>query len=643
MKKIIANEYSSLDIPESAARTKTLSFFVLGLGIALCVFGVASLSFSKEINAKSGVFSKKIEKISKQSEQLKTGNLSVVQDMDSEIKIITDEVRSLYGKSTFVASLDIKSFVKTLEGALSQASAILVTNGHAEQLGRLQEKLSEAAPYAQALNARLAITKAQFSSPAIQSFHESSSRFLAYAESSIGFNAVAKIEYDLRNMSYLIKQVRDAMRPQDYAQSQKEIEYIVGSVYQQIPNSKVSLNREDIENIYSVIKNVQGKNSLLLSESDTAVYISYGLIAGSFFIIFMGIMLSSTAVTSSIANINERSKRSLVRYTNLQSAIMEMIASLKAASKGDLTVFSKTDNDESADLADIFNQTLVGFKNFITRMRKVSSQVDDTVRDSRVNAEKYINLASAQNEALAKTIETLKESLDIIQGIDSDTRATTFSTNSALNVIENGSLAIQESAFKMDSIRQNIQSTSKHIKQLGERSQEIGEIVDILGNFSEQVNVLSLNAAIEASRAGEKGKGFKVIAEEISALSDRTEESLKKIALLVENIQSDTRGAINAMELSTSNVVGSAYVTEVAGSSLNSIRAVVDILDSMMLTIANNSASQKHKIESLIDQAHNLSTRNNEIVSGFRSLNDGVLSIKTVTDNISNFSKEFKT
>lgn len=643
-KRIDANELSSLDIPEGASKTKILSFLILGFGIALSVFGIASLSTSKEISAKTSYFSKKINHISEVSESFKGNNYASLDDIENDIRAMSEEVGSLNGKTLLTASLNLNDYTKLLEATLSQSQSILSSNGQMGSMRALQAKMSEISPQAQSLAQRIQSLKPQFSSPTIFSFAESVSRFAAYSESEIGFTSLSKIDYDLRNMAFSLKQIRDQLRPQDYNLIQKDVEYITSYVYSFLPQVKTGyLTKEESDLLYSLLRQIKDKNTVLSSESNQTVYVSYGVLVVSLFIIFIGIVLSSSAVTASIANLNEKSKRSLVRYTGIQDSIKNMESSVKGASEGDLTVFSQTENDETSDLADGFNQLIIKFKNFLIRTRKISTQVDDSVRDARIESEKFISLSKTQNEAIVDTEKFLSEVLEIIKGVDSDTQSSAYSTSSAMNVVEDGTLAIQESALKMDSIRQNIQSTSKHIKQLGERSQEIGEIVDILGSFSEQVNVLSLNAAIEASRAGEKGKGFKVIAEEISALSDRTELSLKKISTLVEAIQSETRGAIKAMELSTNHVVGSAYVTEVAGSSLNSIRTVLDILDSMMSTIANNSSSQKSKIESLILSAHNLKGRNESIIDGFKKLSDNISNIKSVTENISVYSKEFKT
>jgi len=161
-----------------------------------------------------------------------------------------------------------------------------------------------------------------------------------------------------------------------------------------------------------------------------------------------------------------------------------------------------------------------------------------------------------------------------------------------LVVTNQGALAVRNSIAGMDGIREHIQETSKRIKRLGESSQEIGEIVDLISDITEQTNVLALNAAIQAASAGEAGRGFSVVAEEVQRLAERSGEATKQIGALVKTIQSDTQDAVAAMEMSTLGVVEGAKLSEVAGQSLKEIEQVSNELAALISSISVSTQVQ---------------------------------------------------
>jgi twitching motility protein PilJ len=146
--------------------------------------------------------------------------------------------------------------------------------------------------------------------------------------------------------------------------------------------------------------------------------------------------------------------------------------------------------------------------------------------------------------------------------------------NASLEAAQKGSAAVSNSISGMNEIRTQIQETSKRIKRLGESSQEIGEIVELISDITEQTNVLALNAAIQAASAGEAGRGFSVVAEEVQRLAERSGEATKQIAAIVKTIQTDTHDAVAAMEHSTQGVVEGAKLSDAAGQALNEISSV---------------------------------------------------------------------
>jgi twitching motility protein PilJ len=151
----------------------------------------------------------------------------------------------------------------------------------------------------------------------------------------------------------------------------------------------------------------------------------------------------------------------------------------------------------------------------------------------------------------------------------------------------------------MDGIREQIQETSKRIKRLGESSQEIGNIVELIEDIADQTNILALNAAMQAAMAGESGRGFAVVADEVQRLAERSANATKQIDALVKTIQADTNEAVSSMEASTTGVVNGARLAEDAGEALQRIEQVSKEIAGATQTIATQLQAQSQQADSI--------------------------------------------
>jgi twitching motility protein PilJ len=163
-----------------------------------------------------------------------------------------------------------------------------------------------------------------------------------------------------------------------------------------------------------------------------------------------------------------------------------------------------------------------------------------------------------------------------------------------VQIATNGAGVVRQTIAGMDSIRDQIQETSKRIKRLGESSQEIGSIVELINDISEQTNILALNAAIQAASAGEAGRGFAVVADEVQRLAERSSNATKRIESLVQTIQADTNEAVSSMEQTTSEVVAGARLAEDAGTALGEIEKVSADLSNLIEGISASAAQQSY-------------------------------------------------
>ena len=187
-----------------------------------------------------------------------------------------------------------------------------------------------------------------------------------------------------------------------------------------------------------------------------------------------------------------------------------------------------------------------------------------------------------------------------------------------------GGEAVRRTIDGMNTIRETIQDTSKRIKRLGESSQEIGNIVELINDIAEQTNILALNASIQASMAGEAGRGFAVVADEVQRLAERSTNATKQIEVLVRTIQADTNEAVVSMERSTTDVVGGALLAENAGAALEEIEQVSNQIASLVQNISESSREQSKAAEAVTSNTDVLQKINSQTASSTAETTDSI-------------------
>jgi twitching motility protein PilJ len=275
-----------------------------------------------------------------------------------------------------------------------------------------------------------------------------------------------------------------------------------------------------------------------------------------------------------------------------QNAILRLMNEMGDLADGDLTVRATVTEDVTGAIADSLNYTTEEFRKLVSRiiaavelMGKATKNTEDISRGLLDATQKQAKEIRNAGEAVELITKSVKE-------VDSSAAKSAEVARRTLVVTEQGAQAVRNSISGMDGIREQIQETSKRIKRLGESSQEIGEIVDLISDITEQTNVLALNAAIQAASAGEAGRGFSVVAEEVQRLAERSAEATKQIGALVKTIQGDTHDAVAAMEKSTLGVVEGAKLSDVAGQSLREIEQVSNELAALINSISTSTQVQ---------------------------------------------------
>ena len=275
-----------------------------------------------------------------------------------------------------------------------------------------------------------------------------------------------------------------------------------------------------------------------------------------------------------------------------QAAILRLMNELQTVAEGDLTQQATVTEDITGAIADSVNYTVEELRSLVTQVQGTVGRVTETTARVEATSTELLAASSEQLREIRDTGESVLQMAGRINDVSSQAQETAHVARQSLQAAESGLRAVQNTIGGMNLIRDQIQDTSKRIKRLGESSQEIGEITELISDITEQTNVLALNAAIQAASAGDAGRGFSVVAEEVQRLAERSGDATRQIAALVKTIQTDTQDAVGAMERSTQGVVEGARLSDAAGSALSEIDRVSRQLADLIGQISNQALSE---------------------------------------------------
>jgi twitching motility protein PilJ len=275
-----------------------------------------------------------------------------------------------------------------------------------------------------------------------------------------------------------------------------------------------------------------------------------------------------------------------------QEAILRLLSEIADLADGDLTINATVTEDFTGAIADAINFSIESLRDLVVSINKTASQVTGAAQSSRQVAIQLTEASERQAQQIAKAGQAIIGMANSVKKVSANAIESADVAKKSVEIASKGAKAVQDTIAGMDTIREQIQETSKRIKRLGESSQEIGEIVGLIDDISDQTNILALNAAIQAAMAGEAGRGFAVVADEVQRLAERASNATKQIDALVKTIQGDTNEAVSSMEQSTANVVAGAKLAESAGESLVEIESVSVKLATQIENIAQTSRTQ---------------------------------------------------
>lgn len=275
-----------------------------------------------------------------------------------------------------------------------------------------------------------------------------------------------------------------------------------------------------------------------------------------------------------------------------QAAILRLMNEMQNFAEGDLTVKATVGEDITGAVADSVNFAIEELRTLVSRITTAADQVTTASDSAQQTTVQMLAANDKQSQEIKSTSAQVLGMAKTINDVSSSATQSAEVARASLAAAEKGQQAVQNAISGMNGIRDQIQETAKRIKRLGESSQEIGEIVELISDITEQTNVLALNAAIQAASAGEAGRGFTVVAEEVQRLAERSGEATKQIGAIVKTIQTDTQDAVSAMEKSTQGVVEGARLSDNAGQALAEIGEVSRKLAQLIESISQTTQTQ---------------------------------------------------
>ncbi|UVL83649.1 methyl-accepting chemotaxis protein [Pseudomonas sp. B21-028] len=390
-----------------------------------------------------------------------------------------------------------------------------------------------------------------------------------------------------------ISQVQDRDARARLSEISELFEFVSGSVDEILETSPELFKvRESAGNIFNLSQTLLDEASHLTTALENlaggrSVHAIGGYVLG--LLALMSIILIGLVM---VRETNRQLRETAEKNERNQNAIMRLLDEIADLADGDLTVTASVTEDFTGTIADSINYSVDQLRDLVATINLTAGQVAAAVQETQATAMHLAQASEHQAQQISEASTSINEMAQSIDQVSANAAESSAVAERSVEIANKGNEVVHNTIHGMDNIREQIQDTAKRIKRLGESSQEIGDIVSLIDDIADQTNILALNAAIQASMAGDAGRGFAVVADEVQRLAERSSAATRQIETLVRAIQADTNEAVISMEQTTSEVVRGARLAQDAGVALEEIEGVSKTLAALIQSISNAAQQQ---------------------------------------------------
>ncbi|MFY1665537.1 methyl-accepting chemotaxis protein [Pseudomonas sp. Pseu.R1] len=395
------------------------------------------------------------------------------------------------------------------------------------------------------------------------------------------------------NATLKIAQVEDRDARARLAEIAELFQFVSGSVDEILETSPELLEvREASGNIFTLSQTLLDEASVLANSFE---HMAGGRATNSYGGYVLGLLALMSIILIGLVMVRETNRQlreTAEKNDRNQTAIMRLLDEIEDLADGDLTVAASVTEDFTGAIADSINYSIDQLRELVATINLTAEQVFGAVKDTQTTATQLAAASEHQALQIAAASTAVNDMSRSVEQVSANASESVAVAERSVAIANKGNEVVHNTIHGMDNIREQIQDTSKRIKRLGESSQEIGDIVSLIDDIADQTNILALNAAIQASMAGDAGRGFAVVADEVQRLAERSSSATKQIETLVRAIQNDTNEAVISMEQTTSEVVRGARLAQDAGVALEEIEGVSKVLAALVESITNAAQQQ---------------------------------------------------
>lgn len=421
------------------------------------------------------------------------------------------------------------------------------------------------------------------------------------------------IAQELKKISEIQNQIAEVVHP--LKQSTPLLNNVINA------NKQIALGSEQMlahsSSIVEYIDEPDGKNIILTITGYLFAFLSLTAIVWIGFVIYRETNLQ-------LHNTEEENRHN-------QTAILTLLDELGNLADGDLTTYVTVTEDFTGAIADSINYTIDQLRILVSSINETSVRVSGSAESTQDTAATLAKASLQQAKEIAAASSAVHEMVSSIEQVSRNASESSTTAEQFLNIANTGADVVDNTLRGMDTIREQIQDTSKRIKRLSESSQEIGDIVSLIDDIADQTNILALNAAIQASMAGDAGRGFAVVADEVQRLAERSSAATKQIEALVKTIQSDTNEAGISMEKTTTEVVNGARLAKDAASALGDIEKVSNSLATLIDNISGESQQQLSSAENIAQTMNTIQEITTQTLDGSQATSKSIGNLTSIS------------